>query len=705
MILQEYNRKEGLTTQNVLNSIRGALRRFSYAPIRSALPVLAMLSLILNLLLEVLGRRSIPEALLYLFSSPLLFFANVLIILFTLALCLLARRRLTVLLITTTLWLALGVTNCIVLSYRSSPLSAIDLLIVRSALGMATVYFTVIQLVLIILLIAAFIALLLYLFIKSPRCRVSYRKSILSVAVIGIAASAVFALTIPADATGYESGELADAYNSYGFAYCFTRSLISQGVERPEDYSREKADEIADALRSESDTLTADTEITPDEVKKPNIIFVQLESFFDVKHINGLEFSEDPTPNFTALKQNGVSGFLRVPHVGGGTANVEFEVLTGMNLDHFGFGEYPYTTVLKSRACESLAANLKSVGYAAHAIHNHIATFYDRHIVYASLGFDTFTPVELMQDVTRNPLGWVKDEVLTAEIVSALDSTAESDFVFAVSVQGHGKYPDKPLEAEQDYLDDGYYSDDEDFIEEDSKIKISGIEDESVYSQYRYYVNQIYEMDAFIGELCDALDKRGEPCVAVFYGDHLPAIPLTEDMLANGDVYKTEYAVWSNVALEGAWEASDVNSLDRELEAYLLSAYIQQLCGMNVGDITMLHQYGFDTGEEYDKVLRTLEYAQLYDTDKVEYYPAEMTFGTREITVDSYTMSGNTLYIKGCGFNEYSTVKLDGIRRAAELIDGHTLMVENVFFAIGEPEVVQVADDGTELVYAKKNMQ
>ena len=83
----------------------------------------------------------------------------------------------------------------------------------------------------------------------------------------------------------------------------------------------------------------------------------------DVNYLKGIEFSENPIPTFTKLKDEGVSGFLSVKNVGGGTANTEFEILTGMNLDHFGFGEYPYTTILKSRACESIAYNLKRLGY------------------------------------------------------------------------------------------------------------------------------------------------------------------------------------------------------------------------------------------------------------------------------------------------------------------------------------------------------
>ena len=79
----------------------------------------------------------------------------------------------------------------------------------------------------------------------------------------------------------------------------------------------------------------------------PNIIFVQLETFIDPYELNFLSYSEDPIPNFHKLMQNYTSGYLTVPVVGAGTANTEFEVLTGMGIRFFGLGEYPYKTVLK----------------------------------------------------------------------------------------------------------------------------------------------------------------------------------------------------------------------------------------------------------------------------------------------------------------------------------------------------------------------
>ena len=82
----------------------------------------------------------------------------------------------------------------------------------------------------------------------------------------------------------------------------------------------------------------------------PNIIVVQLESYFDVDEAEFFTTSEDACPNLHEMYKNYSSGYFKVPSVGAGTANTEFEVLTGMNMRFFGPGEYPYKTVVKRPA-------------------------------------------------------------------------------------------------------------------------------------------------------------------------------------------------------------------------------------------------------------------------------------------------------------------------------------------------------------------
>ena len=82
--------------------------------------------------------------------------------------------------------------------------------------------------------------------------------------------------------------------------------------------------------------------------------------------INFLQVNEDPIPTFHELEKNYSSGYLNVPVVGAGTANTEFEMLTGLSMQYFGTGEYPYKTILKQTDCESIASDLSKIGYATH---------------------------------------------------------------------------------------------------------------------------------------------------------------------------------------------------------------------------------------------------------------------------------------------------------------------------------------------------
>src|SRR5699024_10970763 len=125
----------------------------------------------------------------------------------------------------------------------------------------------------------------------------------------------------------------------------------------------------------------------------------------------------------------------------------------------------------------------------------------------------SFTSEEYMpEEDDKNALGWVKDEVLTNHILDCLQTTEGPDYVYTISVQGHGAYPDEELL-------------------EDPAIKVSGAESEEENNKWEYYVNQVHEMDQFVGQLIDALEENGEDTVLVMYGDHLPTMGLeVEDL-------------------------------------------------------------------------------------------------------------------------------------------------------------------------------
>lgn len=604
------------------------------------------IALLINLIIEMLARGSFIEGIYFLIGSPYVFICNAVIILMTLSITLLMRKRIFGLTLISVLWLICGITNCVLLSNRVTPFTATDFMLIDSAMGVINKYFSVVQIVFVIIALLAAVAGLIFLFIKAPKVnhKIKYTRNLIAIALIwGIGLGSIN-LGVGADLISMKFGELRVSYYDYGFVYCFSNSLINTGISKPNTYSDQTIKKI---VKKEKINKAK---------KKPNIIFLQLESFFDINNLKNIKLSKNPVPNFERLMKNYPSGYLNVPIVGAGTVNTEFEVMTGINLDFFGPGEYPFKTKLVNTTCESICYNLKEYGYNCHALHNNTATFYGRNVVFSNLGYDTFTSIENMNIDDFTPMGWAKDYFLTKYIMEALNSTEKQDFIYAISVQGHGSYPT-----------DGEYK---------YPIKVEGPEDESTINKYQYYAWQTFEMDKFIGRLTKKLEKYDEDVILVMYGDHLPSFGLSGNDLVNGDVYQTQYVIWSNFK-------NDYYS-NEDLEAYQLQSKILGGLNMNSGKINNYTQKNKTKLQEtYDEGLKSLAYDLLYG-DKYAtkgenpYKPTEIKLGLKDVKVSSVTPMYDalgTVYVYGSNFTNYSKVYINDEKQDTVFIDPDTLMI------------------------------
>lgn len=628
-----------------------------------------LISFFLNLVLESLCRRSFLGGPRFLLSAPMPFIYGTGIILLTVSLVGLVRRRRFALLLISAIWLGLGVVECILKGFRVTPLTAVDFRIIFSVFSILHIYLNPFEIILIIVAALAIVSGLVLAFLKLPKAPpVDYLRAGFGCVAAGLFVWGTTVLFTTTGILAVKFENLSNAYNDYGFAYCFSVSIFDRGISEPDDYSPEEVDTVVENLEGDAETGATAPE-------KPDIIVVQLESFFDAKYLNGVTYSQDPVPNFTALKKTCSTGYLTVPSIGAGTANSEFEVISGMSLDYFGTGEYPYETVLQSNVCESVNYALKDEGYSCHAIHNHTATFYDRNKVYANLGFDTFTPVEYMPHVERNPLGWAKDKVLTEEILKALDSTEGKDFVYTISVQAHGKYPTEVLDPNQPISVAG---------------EIEGIDPVA----FEYYINQLHQTDAFVGDLVKALEQRDQPTVLVLFGDHLPNFDLVQEDLSQGTLLQTEYVVWSNCGLE---------KQDRDVEAYQLMADVMGRLGYTDGVLTKLHQERNDN-PNYQQDLEMLEYDILYGDHyayegDLPYEPTQLQYGVVPITVKRADNLHDELYVTGQNFTASSKITIDGkVMEDTLYINSNTLMLPGVTLEdMSVVAVAQVTDEGEEL--------
>lgn len=614
-------------------------------------------SMVIYLIMEIICRHSFVSAFLYLIKKPHLFGFNALIIAGTVSLAMLFKKRVFATVILLAFWLVLGSINGIMLSFRTTPFSFNDLKVLSSVFTIIEVYMEKWQIILVAILTVLLITLLVILYRKSPKWNRVIGKGLAS---IGVSAAGIAYLSYLYIANGILPSNIyniADAYRDYGFVNCFSQSIFVRGVDKPDEYSVRTVRDIADMLKIDQSTGAANT---------PNIIFLQLESFFDPELLQDAEYLADPVPFFRELKKNYTTGYLSVPSFGAGTANTEFEILTGMCLDYFGPGEYPFSTILRRTTCESMAYNLSELGYTSHMIHNNSGNFYGRNIVYQNLGFDTFNSLEYMHDVTINELGWAKDDVLTDQILLCLDSSQEQDLVYTISVQGHGKYPQEDTET---YLAISLKNEDDEELTEDEA------EYQAFLNAYSYYLTQIHEMDIFLEDLITELEKRNEKTVVVLYGDHLPDFPFSAQKMANGSLYQTEYVIWSNFELE-----REV----RDLEAYQLSAYVMGRLGVHNGIITKLHQMG-TANETYMEDLQMLEYDMLYGDQTIyseisPYEPSDMQMGVQKIEIDdvTYDEETQTLVIRGDNFTEWSKVYVNNKEQKTLFINESRLQVADI---------------------------
>ena len=620
-----------------------------------------VLSAVLNLTIEMISRHSFLEAWNYMIESPWAFLYNTYIIFITFLIVYLVRRRVFARIIVSVVWLALGVANGYLLSVRVTPFNAQDLKVLSDAVTLADKYFSGPEGLILVIGIVAVLAWIISMWRRGGQYIGKMHRWV-SLAVIVAAFGTIGFVTdfaIHKRVVSNYFGNIAFAYEDYGLPYCFSASLFNTGISQPADYTEEYMDEVTEN--------GAITESSSKRKEMPNILFVQLESFFDPYEVEFLEMSEDPIPNFRKLMKKYSTGYFKAPSVGAGTANTEFEVLTGMNMRYFGPGEYPYKTIAKYQPMESIATALAPFGYHSHALHNNGGNFYSRADVFNNMGFDSYTSKEFMNVLQLTENGWAQDDILTQHILNAMDSTEGQDFVFCITVQGHGDYPEEKLL-------------------ENPKIQVSGAESEGRNNAWEYYVNQLYETDQFIGDLLAELKKRGEPTVLVLYGDHLPTMDLEVGDLKSRYLYNTNYVIWDNIGLKRN---------NRNIAAYQITADVLERLDIHSGTVFNYHQTRRQT-KRYLSDLELLQYDILYgkqyvyggkDNEKLQ--EGHMQMGILDVTLTGLVEQLDETYsLYGENFTQNSRVYVNGEKINSNFLNNTRIEITDEELSDGDIIVV-----------------
>ena len=395
--------------------------------------------------------------------------------------------------------------------------------------------------------------------------------------LLGTAASvAVLAgliVTVYASNDLYNSFRVSNAYyvpsvfNELGFPYCFCHQFTTYPVDKPDGYSR-----------SEVEQWENEAVAPVGQGKDVNVIMVMNEAFSDISDYSIFHWEEDPLPSLHALQTDphAITGRMAAPSFAGGTANTEFDVMTGMQTNALSKTTTSSMRVV-NRNQDSLFRVFGADDYRTSYIHCGDDWFYNRENVLRWFGAEQTMFIDQMAAPEMKGR-WVTDDYMAGLIEAEFEAAMAEGrqlFNYTTTIQNHMSYTADKYGADYVY----------------PSIDVSVPLSDAVTSMLEVYIEGARDADAMLGRLVEYFSHRNEPVVLVFFGDHLPY--LGDNQLAYTEMgitqeenwgvltsYETPFVIWANdsAAEELDWEAAVKQlALPEHLSAAFLGASVLEL--------------------------------------------------------------------------------------------------------------------------------
>ena len=368
-----------------------------------------------------------------------------------------------------------------------------------------------------------------------------------------------------------------ESYWRQGFLPSFISAAQTIKPPVPEDYSvsgakklmKQYADEYDAGEGANEDRAAAEQQFAEE---KPTVIAIMNETFSDLSIYQNLHADYQGPQFFKSLSDTLARGTFYVSAYGGGTANTEFEFLTGNSMAYLGPGVYPYT-IYDLTETDNLAAQFKQLGYATTAMHPNHATNWNRENVYQDLGFDQFLSIKDF-DGADTMRGMVTDRATYDKILDLLNADAGPQFIFDVTMQNHSGYETGLVPTDKQV-----------------NLSIDGLSDPEVNE----YVSLIQESDEALRYFISKLRQLDRKVVVVFFGDHQPFFPSEfndrwfgdeTDQAAHAErLWQTDYMIWANYDVAG--RAQDGTASDTS--SNYLGSMLMDLIGAPMSDYQKAH--------------------------------------------------------------------------------------------------------------------
>ena len=307
-----------------------------------------------------------------------------------------------------------------------------------------------------------------------------------------------------------------------GLAYVWMNQLTTEVIQKPEGYSKERLEKIQEKYRKLAEVINKERN---GYLSDQTVIYILSESFSDPRKISTVEVTQNPIPNIENIMQTHTSGQMQSDGYGGGTANMEFQTLTGLPF----YNISQTVSVLYTEVFPKIhdVPSISNVYATEDKIAIHLAgkSNYSKDIVYSRLDFKDFITTNTKGVKYRNE-GISPSDESTYNLVIENLSPQKGQFFSVMTMQNHSPW----LEANPETLDakgQGFTS------EENSKLT--------------FYSRLLYQTDAATQAFLEKLSKIDKKITVVFYGDHLPGLyPESAFKDYPEGQYQTDYFIWSN---------------------------------------------------------------------------------------------------------------------------------------------------------------
>lgn len=449
-----------------------------------------------------------------------------------------------------------------------------------------------------------------------------------------------------------------------GVFVSFSRQLRPKVMDQPAGYSRATMQSLANRYQLSADRINHDRKSYMNE---SSLVYILSESFSDPTRVPGVALNQDPMPHIRSIKEGTTSGLMLSSGYGGGTANLEFQAMTGLSMANFDPSlTSPYQQVIPHLNWIPTVNQAWGTPSRSLAFHPYESSMYSRAENYKKFGFSHFYsltgPDQIAHQDRIDRSQYVGDRSAYESALEQMGDDRGNQFVEVITMQNHMPY--------NDWYDNNGFS----VSSSDPNRPLGDDEMQSI----RTYAKGVSLSDQATADFLNSLDSQSKPVTVVFYGDHLPGIYGTAswDERNSLALHLTDYFIWSN-------KASDASGTQVSNSAYSSPNFFQAQAAEHM-DAKVSPFTAFLT-ELHDKIsaIEPPVANQIQDWNRI---PAGQTNylnaqgqpmnardfdkATRQLLNDykliQYDIMAGKHYLQGTGFNTTPTRRSDAARQKAE---------------------------------------